>query len=164
MTPRLPANEGERLASLRRWNLMDSGAEERFDSITRLAARTFDTPIALVTVLDRERQWFKSKVGLTSDETPREEAFCAHAIHEDDVMVIPDARLDPRFCDNPSVDGDPHIRFYAGCPIATPEGYKVGTLCVIDRVPRQFTDADRQTLTDLAKLVEREIAGSAIGA
>ncbi|GAC1478181.1 MAG: sensor domain-containing diguanylate cyclase [Acidimicrobiales bacterium] len=150
--------ERQRLATLRTLGLLDTPAEERFDRITRLAQRLFDVPVALVSLVDEDRQWFKSRQGLDVEETPREVSFCGHAILGDGVMQIPDATVDPRFTDNPLVLGDPRIRFYAGCPIAAPDGSKLGTLCVIDSEPRVLSDADQRMLGDLAELVEREIA------
>lgn len=154
----LPADEASRLAELRSLSLLDSEPEERFDRVTRLAQRLFDVPIALVSLVDADRQWFKSRQGLSASETPREMSFCAHALHDDDVLHVPDARLDPRFVGNPLVDDDPHIRFYAGYPITGPGGSKLGTLCIIDRQPRALSDSDAACLRDLAGMVEREIA------
>jgi type IV pilus assembly protein PilB len=157
-TAPVPPGEPERLATLHRTGLLDSPREERFDAITRLAAHTFGTPVALVTLIDRDRQWFKSNHGLAVNETPRQDAFCAHAILGNEVMVINDAALDARFAENPLVTGDPHIRFYAGVPVSTPDGQRLGTLCVIDQKPRTFSDSDRQALEDFGRLVQREIA------
>ena len=126
--------------------------------MTRLAQRLFGVPIALVSLVDEERQWFKSRQGLDVPETPREDSFCAHAITGDEVMHVPDAWADPRFSDNPLVVGAPEIRFYAGCPIAGPGGAKLGTLCIIDREPRELTEADAALLRDLAEVVEDEVA------
>lgn len=152
------ACEGARLARLRATNLLDSGAELPFDRITALAARVFGAPIALVSLVDERRQWFKSRVGLEAEETARCISFCAHAIQRDDVFVVPDATLDDRFAANPLVTGSPHIRFYAGAPLITADGLKLGTLCVIDTVPRQDFDAQHAaTLADLAAMVMREI-------
>ncbi|MEO5965269.1 MAG: sensor domain-containing diguanylate cyclase [Candidatus Limnocylindrales bacterium] len=155
-----PPDEAARLAQLRALALLDSYPEERFDRITRLAQRLFDVPIALVTLVDEDRQWFKSRQGLDVTETPREAAFCAHAILGEEVMQVPDSMTDERFATNPLVVGDPNIRFYAGCPIEGPGGAKLGTLCVIDREPRQLTDDEVNLLRDLAQMVEREIAAA----
>ncbi len=155
--PAQPENEAERLAALRALNLLDTPPEDRFDRITRLATRVFDVPISMVSFVDVDRQWFKSCVGLSVRETPRTVSFCAHAIQHEDAFVVEDAHADPRFQDNPLVTGKPHIRFYAGQPLMTFEGYRVGTLCVIDRKPRTFDDADRAALHDLAALVENEL-------
>lgn len=158
IAPDLPADERRRLATLRALGLLDSPAEERFDRITRLAQRLFDVPTVLVSLIDEDRQWFKSSQGTDVSETSREVSFCGHAILGTGVMQVPDARLDPRFTDNPLVAGDPKIRFYAGCPIAAPDGSKIGTLCLIDREPRVLSSGDERALADLAELVEREIA------
>jgi type IV pilus assembly protein PilB len=157
-TARIPADEAARLASLHRTKLLDSPPEERFDRITRLAQSIFGVPIALVTLVDRGRQWFKSNQGLEGTETPREDAFCAHAILARETMIVPDAALDPRFAFNPLVTGGPGIRFYAGHPVVAPDGQPLGTLCVIDHVPRQFSEADADKLRGLAALVEQQIA------
>jgi diguanylate cyclase (GGDEF)-like protein len=158
ISPRVPAGEQDRLDSLRALGLLDTLPEERFDRITRLAARIFDVPIALVSLVDADRQWFKSKVGIETDGTPREDSFCGHAILEPDVFHIPDATQDERFHDNPLVTGHPNVRFYAGCPIAAPDGALVGTVCVIDDQPRQVDQRDIQALEDLAAIVEQELA------
>jgi diguanylate cyclase (GGDEF)-like protein/PAS domain S-box-containing protein len=138
--------------------MLDTEAEERFDRLTRLAATVLGTPIALVSLVDRDRQWFKSKVGLDTVETARELAFCAHAIvaDSDDVFTVEDATLDDRFADNPLVTGDPNIRFYAGQPLHDTSGMPVGTLCVIDRKPRQLTEMQRDALAHIGALVEAE--------
>ena len=155
--PARPENETQRLQALHALNLLDTDPEERFERITRLATRVFDAPICMVSFVDAERQWFKSCVGLDVRETPRTVSFCAHAIQRAEALVVEDARADPRFKDNPLVTGEPQLRFYAGQPLVTFDGYRVGTLCVIDRKPRKFDDADRQALHDLAELVESEL-------
>jgi diguanylate cyclase (GGDEF)-like protein len=152
------AREAARLAELHGLGLLDTDPDERFDRVTRLAQRLFDVPIALVSLVDVDRQWFKSAQGLEVRETPREHAFCAHAIDGEEVLHVPDATLDPRFSDNPLVTGDPDIRFYAGHPISGPSGAKLGTLCIIDRQARSLTEDDKAALRDLAEVVEREIA------
>lgn len=154
----IPDDEMQRLAALRSLGLLDTPAEERFDRITRMAQRLFDVPIALVSLVDQDRQWFKSRQGLDAPETPRSMAFCSHAILGGDVMVVEDALDDVRFVDNPLVSGDPNIRFYAGAPIAGPDGHQLGTLCVIDREPRVLDADERRTLEDLAEMIEDEIA------
>jgi phosphoribosyl 1,2-cyclic phosphodiesterase/DNA-binding response OmpR family regulator len=154
-----PSDEAARLSALHQLGILDSAPEERFDRITRLARRLFDTPIALVSLVDAERQWFKSRAGVELEETPREYSFCAHAIHDDRVFVVPDALLDPRFADNPMVTGASRIRFYAGRPVRF-DGRRVGTLCLADSRPRQLRDDDVQALEDLAVLVEKELATS----
>lgn len=157
-TQPVPDNEVERVIELRALEILDTPPEERFDRITRLAQRIFDVPIALVSLVDEDRQWFKSRVGLEAQETPREYSFCAHAISDGKILHVADASTDIRFLDNPLVTSDPNIRFYAGCPIASPNGHKLGTLCVIDRDSRQMDDDDFQTLRDLAAMVEEELA------
>jgi diguanylate cyclase (GGDEF)-like protein len=156
--PRIPADELRRLGALRASGLLDTPAEERFDRVTRMAQRLFDVPIALISLVDEDRQWFKSRQGLDTSETPRAFSFCAHAIEGDEVFQVFDAEADVRFADNPLVVGDPNIRFYAGCPVSAPDGSKLGTLCVIDRRPRQFSEDDILALQDLAEMVENEIA------
>ncbi len=156
--PDVPASEPARMEALRSLKVLDSESEERFDRVTRLASRLFDVPIALVSLVDHSRQWFKSRHGLEATETPREISFCGHAILEDEVFVVPDAAADPRFHDNPLVTGDPRIRFYAGCPLRPVGNQRVGTLCLIDRAPRTLTPEEQDTLRDLAGVVERELA------
>lgn len=153
----LPANENERIALLHALDLLDSPAEPSFDRITRLVARTLRVPIALVSLVDTNRQWFKSRVGLDALETPREFAFCAHAILQESPMIVGDATKDDRFADNPLVIGDPSIRFYAGAPIVTSGGLVLGTLCAIDSQPRVLMQDEIDTLIDLADLVSKEI-------
>ena len=137
--PPIPANEASRILALHALKILDSEPEERFDRLTRMARRMFDVPIALVSLVDVDRQWFKSKQGIDASETPRSISFCSHAIVEDHIMEIPDAREDIRFFDNPVVTGDPHVRFYAGCPIKISGGHAVGTLCLVDREPRSVS-------------------------
>lgn len=153
----LPVDESRRLAAIEALQILDSEPEERFDQITRIAAAAFDVPIALVSVVDRERQWFKSRFGLAATQTPRDQAFCAHAILDSDVMVVRDTLRDTRFADNPLVTGDPRIRFYAGYPLSLPDGSFVGTLCLIDTRPRDLDDVKIDLLRSLGKLVEREM-------
>jgi diguanylate cyclase (GGDEF)-like protein/PAS domain S-box-containing protein len=149
-------SETKRLAALAALDLLDTRPEPRFDRYTRLAAMTFGVPIALITLVDEQRQWFKSRCGLDADETPRAIAFCSQAVAQRDMLVVEDAALDPRFADNPLVKGDPHIRFYAGQPVFC-DGHAVGTLCIVDRNPRSFDARQRQSLRDLADLVEVEL-------
>lgn len=158
LAPPKPIDENRRLAALRGSGILDTPPEERFDRITRIAKRLFDVPIALVSLVDEHRQWFKSRQGLEAQETPRDISFCGHAILSPEVLVIADARDDQRFRDNPLVTGPPNIRFYAGCPLALSNGEIIGTLCIIDRVPRTFDGEDEAVLRDLAKVVERELA------
>jgi diguanylate cyclase (GGDEF)-like protein/PAS domain S-box-containing protein len=157
LAPAIPRDEKKRLATLRGLNILDTPPEERFDRLTRLAQRIFDVPIAVITLVDSDRQWFKSCQGLDATETPRSISFCGHAILGDEVFVIPDAALDPRFADNPLVAGAPHIRFYAGQPLKANNGSRLGTLCILDIKPRQPSQADLDVLRDLAALVESEL-------
>ena len=152
-----PDNEAQRIRTLHALNLLDTGPDERFDRLTRLAQRLFDTPIALVSLVDSDRQWFKSRVGTNVRETPRELAFCAHTILGDDVLIIPDASADERFRDHPLVADLPEIRFYAGCPVKAPDGSALGTLCVIDHEPREVGADDASLLRDLAGMLEQEL-------
>ncbi|MBI5764364.1 MAG: SpoIIE family protein phosphatase [Planctomycetes bacterium] len=153
----VPTNESQRIASLRALKVLDTPPEERFDRITRLAARILNAPLAYVSMVDTDRQWFKSSQGLSSCETRRDVSFCGHAILNEGPLIVPDTLADPRFADNPLVIGEPFIRFYVGCPLNGPGGMKVGTLCVADRKPRELTSAQLHTLRDLAGLVEREL-------
>ncbi|CTP82440.1 sensor domain-containing phosphodiesterase [Xanthomonas graminis] len=155
--PPLP-DESTRLATLRELCLLDTPPDRVFDLITQLASRTLRTPIALVSLIDEQRQWFKSRVGLDAPQTPRSQAFCAHAIHSTELLVVADARQDPRFRDNPLVTGPPFIRFYAGAPLMLADGTGLGTLCVIDSEPRSEFDApSRQTLQQLRDLLLQRI-------
>lgn len=154
---RLPENEARRLATLRELAILDSPREGRFDRYTRIAARAFETPTALISLVDEDRQWFKSAVGIDIEETPREISFCGHAILGDGVFEVQNARLDPRFRDNPLVVGPPRIRFYAGAPLIAPNGQRLGTLCIIDRVPHKLSDAQKLTLQRLADSVVGEM-------
>lgn len=147
----------QRIRTLHALNLLDTGPDERFDRLTRLAQRLFDTPIALVSLVDSDRQWFKSRVGTNLRETPRELAFCAHTILSDEVLVVPDASVDERFRDHPLVTDLPEIRFYAGCPVRAPDGSALGTLCVIDHEPRHVDENDAALLRDLAGMLEQEL-------
>ncbi len=153
MGPPLPVNEHERLEALQRYQILDSEPEAAFDRITQTAARFFNVPIALISLVDQDRQWLKSRCGLEVSETPREIAFCAHTILGTEPMVVADATLDPRFAANPSVVGEPHIRFYAGAPIRTSDGFNLGSLCVIDTEPRQITVEERVMLEQWAAIV-----------
>ncbi len=155
--PDIPVDEPARMKSLRALNILDTAPEERFDRLTRMAKRLFGVPIALVSLVDENRQWFKSCVGLDVRETPRDVSFCGHAILGSAVFVVPDALADRRFADNPLVLNEPHIRFYAGAPLKGPDGRKMGTLCVIDQQPRTFARDDIEALEDLAAMVEREL-------
>ena len=151
-------SETARLAKLADYGVLDTPPEKEFDEITAAAARLFDLPISLVSLVDRDRQWFKARYGIGATETPRSQAFCAHAINGNDLFVVSDATSDARFSDNPLVTGAPNIRFYAGAPLITPDNFKLGTLCVIGTEPREPpTDAQTAVLTMLARLVVREL-------
>ena len=162
LQPPVPPDEAARLRALRDLGLLFTPAEERFDRITRVAARLLRTPMALVSLVDARVQWFKSSQGMKARETPRTISFCAHAILGDDTLVVRDARADDRFRDNPLVTGEPFIRFYAGHPLRAPDGSKVGTLCVIDTSPRRPRAADLDALRDLAAMVEDELRVQAL--
>lgn len=153
----IPPYEKERLEALHFLEILDTPAEASLDRITRLVARVLNVPIALVSLVDEDRQWFKSRAGLEASETPRELAFCAHAILQTSPLVVPDATEDERFRDNLLVTGAPNIRFYAGVPIRTSQGFAVGTLCAIDERPRELSQEDIDTLRDLADIVSREV-------
>ena len=155
---KIPENEEERLAELIDYEVLDTQEETVFDRLTRMASESFNVPIALISLVDRERQWFKASHGLQAKETPRDVAFCSHAILQDDVMVVPDATGDPRFALNPLVHNEPNVKFYAGAPLITPNGYKLGTICLIDKKPRHdFTEKNKQELKDLAAIVIDEL-------
>lgn len=156
--PQIPSYEAQRLETLRALKILDSAPEERFDRLTRMAKRMFGVPISLVSIVDSNRQWFKSAQGLDATETPRDISFCGHAILGDDLFLIPDAKEDERFHDNPLVTDAPNIRFYAGCPLRVANGHKMGTLCLIDDKPRQLDEEDKELLKDLAVMAEQEIA------
>ena len=153
----LPSDEAERLALLRALALLDTPSEPVFDRVTRLASRLLDVPVALFTLIDAERQWFKSRVGLDTADTPRELAFCAHAILQEAPLVVPDTTKDERFRGNPLVTGAPNIRFYAGVPVRTTAGVAIGTLCVGDTRPRELGDDDLALLADLAAIITEEV-------
>ncbi|EEX35659.1 ATP-binding protein [Vibrio metschnikovii] len=152
--PPLPEEESERQKTLDKTGLLNSGSEARFDRITRLAQQIFSVPIALISLVDRDRQWFKSRQGLDAQQTPREISFCGHAILNSEIFVIENALVDQRFCDNPLVMGAPDIRFYAGAPLHSTKGYRIGTLCLIDSQPQSFSSKQRSMLKDLAATVE----------
>ena len=153
----LPETENERLERLQKYKILDTPSEAAFDRIARVIAETIGVPIALVSLVDKDRQWFKAKYGLDAEETPRDVAFCAHAILDDKVFVVEDALKDERFADNPLVTGGPMVRFYAGAPLLTSDGHNIGTLCAIDQVPRQISEDHKLLLQDLATLVIDEM-------
>ena len=155
--PGLPENEAARIETLHRLNVLDSPRHDRFDRYTRISTRIFDVPIAMISLVDRYRQWFKSIEGFDAEETSREDSFCGHAILGDDVFEVRNARRDRRFRDNPLVLEQPHICFYAGAPLKAPNGHKLGTLCLIDRVPRRLGDEEKVMLTNLADMVVAEM-------
>ena len=155
--PPIPNDELERLAALRRYDILDTLPEQVYDDLTSLAARLCGTPIALVSLVDAERQWFKSRFGLEPVETDRAYSFCAHAIVTGEMLVVPDARQDDRFAGNPLVTSAPDIRFYAGAPLLSSDGHALGTLCVIDRRPRRLKDHDLEMLRALGRMVMSQI-------
>ena len=162
--PPIPANELPRLNNLLNLNILDTSPEEKFDLITRLTAQVFNVPIALISLVDSERQWFKSKYGLEVEETNRDTSFCAHAIaepiskgSEKIIFEVEDALEDIRFKDNPLVIGKPHIRFYAGFVLLSREKYKLGTLCIIDKMPRKLTGFERESFYNLGMLAQAQL-------
>jgi diguanylate cyclase (GGDEF)-like protein len=159
----IPPDDDLRVKSLRSMQLLSTPAELDFDRITRTAAEYFDVPIALVSLVDKDRQWFKSRYGLETPETAREISFSGHTINGNGAFVVTDARRDDRFSDNPLVTGEPHVTFYAGFPIRNAEGFRIGALCVIDRKPRQFTGDDGRRLEDFARWLEVVIENRRLG-
>ena len=155
--PEVPKNEAERLYALRTLKILDSSHEERFDRVTRMAKRMFNVSISLVSIVDENRQWFKSIQGLEASETSRDISFCGHAINQDGLFIVPDTTEDKRFFDNPLVTGAPQIRFYAGCPLKLRQGINIGTLCLIDTKPKELDEEEQQLLEDLGAMIEQEI-------
>jgi anti-sigma regulatory factor (Ser/Thr protein kinase) len=152
------SDEASRLAALRHYKILDTEPERGFDDLALLASQICGTPIALITLVDADRQWFKSRVGISLAETSRAVSFCSHAINQPDLFIVPDALADARFRDNPHVTGEPHIRFYAGAPLITPEGHALGTLCVVDRVTRTLTPGQIEALEALRRQAESQLA------
>jgi diguanylate cyclase (GGDEF)-like protein len=159
-----PADEADRLAALDALQVAYTPAEERFDRLARMACRSLRVPIATVTLIDADVQWFKAREGVLKSEDSRGVSFCAHAILQPEPLVVPDARVDPRFAANPLVTGEPFIRFYAGHPLQAPDGSHVGTLCVIDHEPRTLAAGDLEMLRDLAAVAESELRVTALSA
>lgn len=157
LVPPFPANEALRLEALSRYEILDTPPEESFDNITRLAAQICQTPMAVITLIDAKRQWFKSKLGITITEIPREIAFCAYTILQSDLFIVKDALADERFATNPAVISEPHIRFYAGAPLITADGHALGSLAVIDQKPRQLNPEQAEALRILAHQVITEL-------
>jgi len=157
MTVAIATNEAKRLKVLWQYDVLDTVPEEVFDDLTELAARICEAPIALISLVDENRQWFKSKVGITVNETSRDISFCSHAIEQQELFIIPDATQDLRFAKNPLVTSNPKIRFYAGAPLITPDGHALGTLCVIDKVPRELRPEQKQALRVLARHVMTQL-------
>ena len=153
----IPPDEKERLAALERYDILDTPPEETFDNVTVLAAHVCRTPIALMVLIDRNRQWFKARVGVHVRETPREFSFCAHTIMRRSLLIISDATRDQRFAKNPFVASGPKYRFYAGAPLVTPDNRALGTLCVIDKVHRTLSAAQKKDLKTLSRLVMKEL-------
>ena len=157
MTAPTPANEKQRLNVLWQYDVLDTVPEEVFDDLTELAAQICEAPIAMITLVDEHRQWFKSKIGVSLKETSRDISFCGHAITQADLFIVPDATKDQRFARNPLVTSDPKIRFYAGAPLISPDGYALGTLCVIDKVPRELRPDQKGALRILARHVMTQL-------
>jgi GAF domain-containing protein len=147
-----PSIEAARIAALNRYAILDTEPEQSFDDLVTLAAHICKTPMAMLSLVDEHRQWFKSKVGVQVRETPREVSICTHAIQQDDLFVVPDTWQDPRFRDNPLVVGEPRVRFYAGAPLINEDGFALGTLCVVDREPRELDEDQKNALLSLRRL------------
>jgi hypothetical protein len=150
--PPIPLDESERLAALHALNILDTPANALFDSLVTLASNLFNVPVAAVTLVDRERQWFKASCGLPARETPRDESFCAHVVADPVTTIVPDTLLDARFAENPGVTGPPHLRFYAGHPVVLAKGHCIGTVCIADTRPRQLSPQELDRLGQIASL------------
>lgn len=157
MSTTVQDDEAARLAALRRYRILDTEPERAFDDLALLASHICQTPMALISLIDADRQWFKARTGLDATETPRAVSFCTHAITQRDLFIVPDARDDERFRNNPFVTGGPFVRFYAGAPLVTPEGHALGTICVIDSVPRTLTPEQREALDALRRQVQAQL-------
>src|SRR5439155_19728658 len=157
MTAPVPKNEKQRLKVLWKYSVLDTMPEEIFDDLTELAARICEAPVAMITLVYEDRQWFKAKVGVSINETSRDISFCAHAITQPGLFIVPDATREERFAKNPLVKSDPKVRFYAGAPLVSPDGYALGTLCVIDKVPRELRPEQKQALRILARHVVSQL-------
>ena len=155
----IPPDEERRMKTLREYRVLDTPPEAVYDDIAHVCAGVCDTPIALITLVDGTRNWFKAKVGIEEElkESPRDISFCGHAILREEIFEVTDAVMDERFTDNPLVAEAPHIRYYAGAPLITPDGYKLGTICAIDIRPRRLSEAQRDTLSALSRLVMRQL-------
>ena len=157
MSAPIPKNDAKRIQVLWQYDILDTVPEEVFDELADLAAHICGAPVALITLVDENRQWFKAKVGVSINETGRDISLCAHAILQKDLFIVPDATLDERFKDNPLVTASPKIRFYAGAPLISPEGHALGTLCVLDKVPRELTEDQKSALRILARHVMTQL-------
>ncbi len=151
------SSEAARMAALNRYAILDSEPEQSFDDLVTLAAHICQTPMAMLSLVDDHRQWFKSRLGVQVRETPREVSICAHAIQQGDLFVVPDTLQDARFRESPLVTGEPHIRFYAGAPLVNEDGYALGTLCVVDREPRELDSAQKEAIQALGRLALRQM-------
>ena len=152
-----PTSEAARVAALNRYAILDSEPEQSFDDLVTLAAHICDAPMAMLSLVDDHRQWFKSKLGVQVPETPRETSICAHAIQQGNLFIVPDTLQDERFRQNPLVTGEPHIRFYAGAPLINEDGFALGTLCVVDREPRELEPDQKEAISALARLALRQM-------
>src|SRR5262249_41797191 len=155
--PAVPVDESERLADLRALNILDTPPEQRFDGIVQLAAQVFGVPIAYIAMIDSDRQWFKAKCGIGTEQTTRDESFCGHTILGSEPLIIPDAKQDSRFHDSPLVTDEPHVRFYAGHPLTGPDGHNVGTLCLASPAPRTLNPHELAVFREMARLAENEL-------